>query len=138
MLPPSYRVDPIRDLIPLCSNCQSMIHRRTPVFQPDELRRFQDKGVDGVGTIVQGWGRKPWLPVGTTEQVLEATRLDTPPGGATHWSRVTPSPSCGKPRPRHHGQSLPWSTGSAPRQITDGPLDVLCTEVKQEVQAPAY
>ena len=38
MMPENYRVDPIRDLIPLCSNCHSMIHKRVPVFQPDELR----------------------------------------------------------------------------------------------------
>ncbi len=31
-------VDPIRDLIPLCSNCHSMAHRRKPPFTPDELR----------------------------------------------------------------------------------------------------
>lgn len=42
-LPPDYRVDPIRDLIPLCSNCHSMVHRRTPVYQPDELRRLLGK-----------------------------------------------------------------------------------------------
>lgn len=39
-LPPGYRVDPVRDLIPLCSNCHSMIHKRTPIFQPDELRQI--------------------------------------------------------------------------------------------------
>ena len=31
-------VDPIKDLIPLCSNCHSMIHRRNPVYSPDELK----------------------------------------------------------------------------------------------------
>lgn len=49
-------------------------------------KRFQDKGVAGVGTIAKGRGRRPWLPAGTTERVLEATRSETPPGGATHWS----------------------------------------------------
>jgi transposase len=48
--------------------------------------RFEDNGVAGVGKIAKGRGRKPWLPAGTTERVLEATRSDTPPGGATHWS----------------------------------------------------
>lgn len=33
-----YVVDPRRDLVPLCSNCHSIIHRRHPVYQPDELR----------------------------------------------------------------------------------------------------
>ena len=51
--------------------------------------RFQDKGIDGVGVIASGRGRKPWLPAGTTEQVLEATRAQTPPGGTTQWSTRT-------------------------------------------------
>ncbi len=32
-----YKVDPVRDLRPLCSNCHSMVHRRNPVFSIDEL-----------------------------------------------------------------------------------------------------
>lgn len=39
VLPENYRVDPVKDLIPLCSNCHSMIHKRNPVFQPNELRQ---------------------------------------------------------------------------------------------------
>lgn len=34
-----YKVDPIRDLRPLCSNCHSMIHKRNPVFSIDELKK---------------------------------------------------------------------------------------------------
>jgi len=30
--------DPIRDLIPLCSNCHSMIHRRKEPYQPSEIK----------------------------------------------------------------------------------------------------
>jgi 5-methylcytosine-specific restriction protein A len=33
-----YVVDPIRDLVPLCPNCHSMIHRRRPPYEPAELR----------------------------------------------------------------------------------------------------
>lgn len=32
-----YTVNPITDLIPLCSNCHSMIHRRNPVYSTKEL-----------------------------------------------------------------------------------------------------
>ena len=32
-----YTVNPIEDLIPLCSNCHSMIHRRNPVYSTKEL-----------------------------------------------------------------------------------------------------
>ena len=35
----SYKLNPIRDLIPICSNCHSMIHRkRSETLKPDELR----------------------------------------------------------------------------------------------------
>jgi transposase len=49
-------------------------------------RRFTASGVDGVGVIAGGRGRKPWLPAGTVERVLTATRDQVPPGGATHWT----------------------------------------------------
>lgn len=35
-----YMVDPIRDLVPLCSNCHSAAHRRNPPYQPSELREL--------------------------------------------------------------------------------------------------
>lgn len=36
----SYRIDPIRDLIPLCSNCHSMIHRMQSPMDIMELKRI--------------------------------------------------------------------------------------------------
>jgi transposase len=48
--------------------------------------RFSEFGVQGVGTIAKGRGRKPWLPPDTVERVLTATRDHTPPGAATHWT----------------------------------------------------
>lgn len=33
-------VDPINDLVPLCPNCHAMVHRRSPPFTIEELRRF--------------------------------------------------------------------------------------------------
>jgi 5-methylcytosine-specific restriction enzyme A len=35
-----YVVDPGVDLVPLCSNCHSMVHRKDPPIDVDELRRF--------------------------------------------------------------------------------------------------
>ncbi|WP_304661216.1 HNH endonuclease [Arthrobacter sp. zg-Y844] len=35
-----YLVDPIRDLVPLCSNCHSAAHRRNPPYQPAEIREL--------------------------------------------------------------------------------------------------
>ncbi len=32
------RVDPLKDLVPVCANCHAMLHRRSPVLTPSELR----------------------------------------------------------------------------------------------------
>lgn len=37
---PGYKVDPVRDLRPVCSNCHSIIHRRRPAFTLAEVRTF--------------------------------------------------------------------------------------------------
>lgn len=34
-----YKVDPIKDLRPLCSNCHSMIHRRNPVYTIEDIKK---------------------------------------------------------------------------------------------------
>jgi 5-methylcytosine-specific restriction protein A len=31
-------VDPITDLVPLCPNCHAMVHRRSPPYDPEEIR----------------------------------------------------------------------------------------------------
>jgi 5-methylcytosine-specific restriction protein A len=33
-----YSVDPIKDLIPICPNCHSMLHKKTPAYLIDELK----------------------------------------------------------------------------------------------------
>jgi transposase len=48
--------------------------------------RFATSGVEGVGKIAKGRGRKPWLPPDIVARVLTATRDHTPPGGQTHWT----------------------------------------------------
>ncbi len=41
----SYRLDPVKDLIPVCPNCHAMLHRRTPEpYTPDELRAALRRG----------------------------------------------------------------------------------------------
>jgi 5-methylcytosine-specific restriction enzyme A len=35
-----YLVDPVRDLVPLCSNCHSVAHRRNPPYQPAKIREL--------------------------------------------------------------------------------------------------
>ncbi len=34
-----YKIDIDRDLIPVCSNCHSMLHRRKPPFRPEDIKK---------------------------------------------------------------------------------------------------
>jgi len=36
----AFIIDPVKDLIPICSNCHAIIHRRTPTFSPEELKEI--------------------------------------------------------------------------------------------------
>jgi transposase len=49
-------------------------------------RRFTEQGVDGVGRIAPGRGRKSWLPEGTVAQVVKVTLEELPDDGSTHWT----------------------------------------------------
>ncbi|MBW3648926.1 MAG: IS630 family transposase [Actinobacteria bacterium] len=57
---------------------------------PDTVRRwrarFGEQGVEGVGVIAKGRGRKPWLAEGTVAEVVRVTREEVPPDGSTHWT----------------------------------------------------
>jgi transposase/transcriptional regulator with XRE-family HTH domain len=56
----------------------------------DTVRRwrrcFADTGVEGIGVIAKGRGRKPVLPEGTVAEVVRVTLNETPPDTSTHWS----------------------------------------------------
>ena len=39
-----HKIDHINDLIPVCSNCHSMLHRTRPTLSIDELKRFLKEG----------------------------------------------------------------------------------------------
>jgi transposase len=49
-------------------------------------RRFEQEGVDGVGRIAEGRGRKSWLPEGTVAEVVHDTLHEKPDDGSTHWT----------------------------------------------------
>ena len=49
-------------------------------------RRFEQAGVEGVGRIAPGRGRKSWLPPGTVAAVVHDTLHATPRDGSTHWT----------------------------------------------------
>jgi|SRR5579875_784519 len=55
----------------------------------DWRKRFPVTGVEGLGTIAKGRGRKSWLPEGTVAAVMRATLEESPPDGSTHWSTRT-------------------------------------------------
>ena len=42
-LGPDYRINPEKDLIPVCPNCHAMLHRRKPPYLPEELRSVINK-----------------------------------------------------------------------------------------------
>jgi len=49
-------------------------------------RRFAEQGVEGVGRIAAGRGRKSWLPPGTVAAVVADTQRNRPDDGSTHWT----------------------------------------------------
>jgi transposase len=49
-------------------------------------RRFETEGVEGVGRIAPGRGRKSWLPEGTVAAVVHDTLHAVPDDGSTHWT----------------------------------------------------
>jgi transposase len=51
--------------------------------------RFAEKGIDGVGRIAKGRGRKSWLPEGTVAEVVRITLTESPVDGSTHWTTRT-------------------------------------------------
>lgn len=52
-------------------------------------RRFVEQGVEGVGQIAPGRGRRPWLPPGTVEAVVHDTLHAEPDDGSTQWTTRT-------------------------------------------------
>ena len=49
-------------------------------------RRFEEEGINGVGRVAPGRGRKPSLPEGTVAQVVALTMNELPADGSTQWS----------------------------------------------------
>jgi transposase len=49
-------------------------------------RRFAVQGVEGVGRIAAGRGRRSWLPEGTVAEVVRVTLEETPDDESTRWT----------------------------------------------------
>jgi hypothetical protein len=52
-------------------------------------RRPTASGIDSVGRIAKGRGRKSWLPEGTVAKVVDDTLHASPDDGSTEWSTRT-------------------------------------------------
>jgi transposase len=52
-------------------------------------RRFEVEGVDGVGRVAPGRGRRSWLPEGTVAEIVRVTREEIPEDTSTHWTTRT-------------------------------------------------
>jgi len=52
-------------------------------------RRFAADGIEGVGVIAEGRGRRSWLPEGTVAEIVRVTMHETPDDGSTHWTTRT-------------------------------------------------
>ena len=51
--------------------------------------KFREQGVESVGVIAPGRGRRPWLPEGTVAEVVRVTLNETPEDTSTHWTTRT-------------------------------------------------
>ena len=41
-----YKLDPLKDLRPVCPNCHAMIHKRTPAYTIEEVKRLIDRATE--------------------------------------------------------------------------------------------
>ena len=51
--------------------------------------RFTERGVEDIGVIDPGRGRRSWLAEGTVAEVVHLTMTTTPPDTSTHWTTRT-------------------------------------------------
>jgi transposase len=81
-------------------------------------RRFEERGVEGVGVIAKGRGRKPWLPGDTVAEVVRVTLEETPPDTSLHWTTRSLARRMGVGKDtvariwRDH-EIKPWKVGTA-------------------------
>jgi transposase len=52
-------------------------------------RRFEVEGLESVGRIAPGRGRRSWLPEGAVAEVVRVTLEEQPDDGSTHWTTRT-------------------------------------------------
>ncbi|MEO9044182.1 MAG: hypothetical protein ABI352_04045 [Candidatus Dormibacter sp.] len=75
----------------LWAGVESATGDRAPIrVDSDALRRWWTglavKGIDGIGVIANGRGRKSSLPPGTVAEAVRITQHEKPADGSTHWT----------------------------------------------------
>jgi transposase len=108
------------------------IARRSQV-EPDTVRRwrarFAEQGVEGVGKITKGRGRKSPLTEGTVAEVVRVTCQEKPDDTGTHWTTRSLAKRFGvvrTPSPR----SGPTTTSSRPLHVA---LDMALEQVRAQL-----
>ncbi|MCH7667598.1 MAG: IS630 family transposase [Acidobacteria bacterium] len=90
---PYRKVDQARALLMLADGVSIRATARELGTWPKTVMRWRDKfkdgGVESVGTIAHGRGRKSWLAEGTVAEVVRVTQRELPCDGSTHWSTRT-------------------------------------------------
>ncbi len=87
---PWRRVRPARALLALADGGSVRGVARQMGAHQDTVRRWRDefgsRGVDGLGVVAPGRGRKPVVPAETVEAIVADTLTVEPPDGAACWS----------------------------------------------------
>lgn len=87
---PERKVIAARGLVLAADGVATIEVARRLGVSPDRVRRwrrrFESEGLEGVGTIAPGRGRKPSLPEGTVARIIRVTLEERPDDGSTHWS----------------------------------------------------
>jgi transposase len=87
-------------------------------------RRYQSAGLESVGVIARGRGRRPWLPEGTVAEIVRVTMREAPVGTSTRWTTRSLAERVGVGKDtvarvwRDHGLE-PWKTETF--KISDEP-----------------
>lgn len=90
LVEPHRKVVQARALLMLADGVSIRATARESGTWPKTVMRWRDRflagGVEAVGVIGDGRGRRSWLPEGTVAEVVRVTLEETPDDGSTHWT----------------------------------------------------
>ena len=126
---PHRQVTQARALVMLAEGVSIRATARELETWPKTVMRWRDRflagGVEALGVIAEGRGRRSWLPAGTVAEVVRVTLEETPEDGSTHWTTRSLATRLGIGKDTvariwrdHHLK--PWKTETF--KISDDPL----------------